>query len=268
MTFSRRRVLAALAAAGGAGALTGSGTAAMFTDSEGFDSALTTGAVDLVVEYDVRSGPSAGDAGVIDGPRVTLPLDELGAEHASGSTVLTFALPQGEGYVNNPAALWLAATCPEPAATRLADALRLTLSYFDCETDAVGTAIETGTLREVADRLGGGRRIDGDGDPATAPPACLTDEVCVLVEYELVGYVGSESVDLPLYFKAEQCRHDETPTNPFEGLFTATCEGSETPVRAVVRSASWTSRRTPSPDSATRSPRPASTRCRRTRSTG
>ena len=37
MIISRRRVLAALATAGGAGALTGTGTAAMFSDVERFD---------------------------------------------------------------------------------------------------------------------------------------------------------------------------------------------------------------------------------------
>ena len=83
MTLSRRRVLAALATAGGAGALAGTGTAAVFRDAERSRASITAGIVDLVVEYDVLTGPGADgpdSSGTVDGPRVTLPVDSLGPD--------------------------------------------------------------------------------------------------------------------------------------------------------------------------------------------
>ncbi|WP_049985514.1 hypothetical protein [Halobellus rufus] len=133
---------------------------------------------------------------------------------------LTFALPQRGAAVNNPAALWLATDCPMPASTSLAESIHLALSYADCESETAGDPIASGSLREVADDLRGGYRVDGD--PATDDVECLSDEVCVLVEYELVGYVGSESVDLPLWFAAVQCRNT-APANPFAGRDAAPC---------------------------------------------
>ena len=228
MSVSRRRVLAALAAAGGAGALTGTGTVATFTDTEGFRASLTSGVIDLVVEYELRTGPGAGDPdigfGTVDGPRLHVPVGELDATDPAGSMLVTFALPQERDVVNNPAALWLAADCPTPAATTLGEALRLTLSYADCETGDPTARIADGSLREVADGLQDGFRVDGD--PTTDGDDCLTDTVCLLVEYELVGYVGDGSVDLPLWFSAVQCRNT-TPRNPFANRETAPCPPGE-----------------------------------------
>ncbi|QCC46282.1 hypothetical protein [Halobellus limi] len=223
MILSRRRVLAALAAAGGAGALTGTGTAAVFRDAERLDASVTAGTVDLVVEYELLSGPGTdgpAGSGTVDGPRVRLPVDSLGADGDAGSMLLTFSLPQRGDAVNNPAALWLATDCPVPASTALAEAVRLTLSYADCDSGAPVEEILSGSLRAVADGLRDGYRVDGD--PTTPGIDCLTDEVCLLVEYELAGYVGSETVDVPLWFSAVQCRHT-TPENPFAGRNTAPC---------------------------------------------
>jgi len=228
MSVSRRRLLAALAAAGGAGALTATGTAARFGDAEAFRASLTTGVVDLVVGYELRTGPGAGDPdsgfGTVDGPRIHVPVGELDATDSSGSLLVTFALPQGEDAVNNPAALWLAADCPTPAATTLGEALRLTLSYADCETGKATALIADGSLREVADELRDGSRIDGD--PSTDGVDCLADTVCLLVEYELVGYVGDGAVDVPLWFAAVQCRNT-TPQNPFTNRGTEPCPPGE-----------------------------------------
>jgi len=227
MTVSRRRVLAAIAAAGGTGGFvwtgSGAGTTAMLRDDEEFEASLTAGTVDLVIEYEILAGPGADTperSGTIDGPRVRLPIGALGADGASGRTRFTFSLPQRGRAVNNPAALWLATGCPEPAATGLGEALRLTLSYADCETGARLGPIADGSLREVSTALRGGRRIDGD--PPTGALDCLTDRVCLLAEYELAGYVGSETVDLPLWASATQCRH-ATPTNPFAGIDADPC---------------------------------------------
>ena len=227
MILSRRRVLAALAAAGGAGALTGTGTAAMLRDAERFDASITTGTVDLVVEYDLLTGPGAGGpdgSGTVDGPRIRIPVDSLGADGDAGSMLLTFALPQEGDAVNNPAALWLATDCPAPASTALAEAIRLTLSYADCDSGTPIERIVSGSLREVADGLREGHRVDGD--PTTDEVDCLTDEVCLLVEYELAGYVGTETVDVPLWFSAVQCRHT-TPENPFADRDTEPCPAAD-----------------------------------------
>ena len=227
MTVTRRRVLAAIAAAGGTGGFawtaSGAGTTAMLRDDEEFEASLAAGTVDLTIDYEILAGPGADTperSGTVDGPRVRLPIGALGADGTSGRTLFTFTLPQRGRAANNPAALWLATDCPDPAATGLGEALRLTLSYADCETGARLGRIVDGSLREVSTALRGGRRIDGD--PATGPLDCLTDRVCLLAEYELAGYVGSETVDLPLWASATQCRH-ATPTNPFAGIDAAPC---------------------------------------------
>lgn len=223
MTLSRRRVLAALATAGGAGALAGTGTAAVFRDAERSRASITAGIVDLVVEYDLLTGPGADgldSSGTVNGPRVTLPVDSLAPDDDAGSMLLTFALPQRDDAINNPAALWLATDCPVPEATGLGEAIQVTVSYADCESGTPLARIVSGSLRAVADDLRDGRRVDGD--PTTPEPDCLVEEVCLLVEYELAGYVGTETVDFPLWFAAVQCRH-ATPTNPFAGIDTDPC---------------------------------------------
>ncbi|MEZ3171089.1 hypothetical protein ABNG03_10740 [Halorubrum sp. RMP-47] len=231
MTVSRRRVLAALAATGGVSGFvwtaSGSGTTAVLGDDEKFEAALTAGTVDLTIEYEILAGPGADTAeryGIADGPRVRIPIETLGANGMSGRALFTFSLPQRGQAVNNPAALWLATDCPAPAATDLGEALQLDLSYADCETGARLDPIASGSLREVATALRGGRQIDGD--PTTRGVDCLTDRVCLLAEYELVDYIGSETVDLPLWASATQCRHT-TPTNPFAGIDTGPCLPAE-----------------------------------------
>jgi len=226
--ISRRRVLAAVAV-GGAGALvgTGAGTQAAFRDEERFGASLTAGTVDLTIAYDILTGPGAdgpASSGTTDGPRVHLPIGALGNDAAAGSTLLTFSLPQRPDTINNPAALWLAAGCPTPEATGLAEAIQLQLSYADCDTGTPLDTVVDGSLREVATALDAGLRIDGD--PTTSDTNCLTDSVCLLAEYELVGYVGSETVDLPLWFVAAQCRNT-TPANPFSGRATGPCPAGE-----------------------------------------
>jgi len=227
MTVSRRRVLAAIAAAGGTGgfAWTASGaeTTAMLRDDEEFEASLVAGTLDLTIEYEILAGPGADGperSGTVDGPRVRLPIGALGADGTSGRTLFTFSLPQRGRATNNPAALWVATDCPDPRGTGLAEALRLTLSYADCETGTRLDPIADGSLRQVATALRGGRRIDGD--PTTGTLDCLTDRVCLLAEYELAGYVGSETVDLPLWASATQCRH-ATPANPFAGVDATPC---------------------------------------------
>jgi hypothetical protein len=215
MSLSRRRVLAALATVGGAGAIAGSGTAALLGDTERTGGRLTTGTVDLVVSsWDLAAANGfdfdpADPDGVADGPRLSIPLQVTG--ETDRRTLLRFGLPQRAGRPNNPASLWLRADCP-PAAT-LAEFLDVELSYATAD-GTPGARIVRGSLREVADSLRGGLRLDGDGDPANGTD-CLTDEVYVLVEYDLDGYVGSETTRLPIEALAVQCRNSDPGANPF-----------------------------------------------------
>lgn len=213
MTLTRRRVLAALAAAGGAGALAGQGTGALLRDSEGTGGELTAGLVDLTVAY-WQGDPTAVDLddpdGVADGPRLALPI-AVPADGTEGRTLLRFSLPESARGVNNPASLWLRADCP--AQTTLAELLGVRLRYSDADGTA-GPRIDEGSLREVAEGLRTGRRLDGDGDPSNGFD-CLTDDLFVLVEYDLQGYVGSETVEFALDVAAVQCRNSDPDRNPF-----------------------------------------------------
>lgn len=216
MTLTRRRILAALATTGGAGALVGSGTAAMLRDTDRISASITAGTVDLRAEYELLTGPGADDPegqGTIDGRRVTLPIGALGSDAESGSMRLTFALPQRSDAVNNPAALWLATDCPVPEPTTLAESMQVAVSYLDCSSGSRLDRITAGSLREVAEDLRGGYRIDGD--PAITGDDCLVDATCLLIEYDLNGYIGTETADVPLWFAAIQCRNT-TPENPFD----------------------------------------------------
>lgn len=207
MTMTRRRVLAALTAAGGAGALTGSTASALLREREQGNLELTTGLVDLVVDYwENATGaidPTTPD-GTVDGTQLAVPL-----AGDSGRTVLRLSLPQTEGP-NNPASLWLKTNCP--AGTTLAEALEVTLSYATADGTPT-TQIASGSLRTVANALRTGRRLDGD--PTTPGMDCLTDEVYLTLESDLGAYVGSETVSLPLSLVATQCRNADPEANPF-----------------------------------------------------
>ncbi|SDF28355.1 hypothetical protein [Halorientalis regularis] len=216
MSLTRRHVLASLAA-GGAGALTGTGSAALLGDTETGRHSLTTGLVDLRVEYWLVDGPGAVGGidpadpdGVVDGPRIDVPVETLDDDEPRGSMLVRFALPQPDGGANNPASLWLRTACPEP--DPLAEFLELRLSSATAD-GTVDTTIAAGSLRDVTEQVRAGVRLD----PATATDenGCLTDETFLLVEYDLGLYVGDGTTSLPLYVAATQCRNADPATNPF-----------------------------------------------------
>lgn len=216
MTLTRRRLLGALAVVGGVGAFEGRETRALLGDPERSGGVLTTGGLDLNVAYwDVSAtdappyDPAVPD-GVGDGQRLTLPVTLDGPDRP-GQTLVRFSLPQSGEAVNSPASLWLRTVCP--AATTLGELLRLRVSYATA-SGVAGATIADGSLREVANRLRGGARLDGDGDPSNGLD-CLTDEVFLLFEYDLDGYVGSESLLLVLETVALQCRGRDPNENPF-----------------------------------------------------
>jgi hypothetical protein len=221
MTLSRRRVLAAIAAAGGAGALTGSGAGALLRDTESGGFGLTTGLVDIVVDYwqDAASGgiDLANPDGRVDGPRLDIPVGTV-EENSSGATLLRISLPQDEG-INNPASVWLRTVCPSP--TTLAEFLTVTLAYSN-ENGSPGQVIATGSLREVADALRTGVRLDGD---LTTPELdCLDDELFVVVDYSLGGYIGDETTSLQVDIVATQCRNADPTVNPFADAVVEPCQ--------------------------------------------
>lgn len=217
MAVSRRRVLLALSAAAGSGALTGGGVSALLTDSGVTNASLATGIVDLSVEYwhDAADGVDlAAPDGIVDGPRIAVPAPALDAD-GSATTLLRFALPQGTAP-NNPAALWLRTECP--SGTTLGELLQVRLSYADADGDSL-TTIESGSLRAVANALRGGVQLLTDG-----ADGCLTTELFVLVEYDLAGYVGTESTSLPLFVTAVQCRNGDPTVDPFDDAAVPECE--------------------------------------------
>ncbi|MEF8872244.1 MAG: hypothetical protein V5A41_11485 [Haloarculaceae archaeon] len=219
--MSRRRVLAAIAAAGGAGALTGSGAGAFLRDDIGSYGRFTSGIVDIVVDYwqDATSDEIdlANPDGTANGPRLDIPVSAL-EENASGAMLLRISLPQDEGP-NNPASVWLRTVCPPP--TTLGEFLTVALSYSD-EAAGSGQVIADGSLRDVADALRGGVRLDGD--PTTPDVDCLTDDLFVVVEYSLGEYIGDETTTLQVDIAATQCRHADPTVNPFGNATPDPCD--------------------------------------------
>lgn len=210
MTFTRRRVLAAIAAAGGTGALTGGTSGALLRNGEALSASLAAGTVDVAVEYWLDAGAVDPDSpdGVVNGTRMDIPVGALDG-NTEGSTLLRIALPQ-DGQPNNPASVWLRTECP--TRTTLAEALTVRLSYSDA-SGSRGAGFASGSLRQVADTLRTGERLDGD--PSTAGDDCLSESVFVLIEYEIGQYVGSETASLPLFVVGTQCRGADPDVNPF-----------------------------------------------------
>ncbi|MFW6458896.1 MAG: hypothetical protein ACOCY6_05755 [Halodesulfurarchaeum sp.] len=216
MKLSRRQLLAAVGAVGTAGVVAGSGTAAVLQSKSGFENSIQTGVLDLAVTYEILDGPGADDPannhGTVNGSRLDIPIATLSATEPVGTTLVTFGPPADAEGENNPAGLWIATDCPIPAATGLAEAITLSIATADCDTGEVLQPIYEGSVRAVGEALQTGRRIDGD--PTTEAMDCLEDTVCLRFDYELNGYVGDESVDLPLWFAAVQCRNGQA-VNPF-----------------------------------------------------
>ena len=226
MNTTRRRVLAALAAAGGAGALSAAGSNGLVGDRERRAMNVTTGTLDVNLTYwqlpDTGPGGPAVDAppdGAANGPTLALPVGPLTETDAAGRVLVRIALPQSGQTVNNPARLWLRADCPPP--TWLAEDLAVTLSYAAPDGTAGETILE-GSLRDVATALRAGIPLDGTGDTTDAGE-CLTDELYVVVAYDASSYVGTETAALPLEVAAVQCRGPDAG-NPFPDDEIGPCE--------------------------------------------
>jgi predicted ribosomally synthesized peptide with SipW-like signal peptide len=181
--LSRRKVLSGLVATGGAGALAGRGTTALFSDEETFTgnsikaSGSTAGVVDISVDI------NSMDRGVE--YEITLPDDEFDLK-------------------NNPSYIWVRTTdCPGPGA----DALRVQLRFC-------GETILTGSAREVLDYL-----VSGVSLACPDSEACLDPGDTVSLQFDVIEVVGDnsfDSLDFDLEFTAQQCRYEEALENPFE----------------------------------------------------
>lgn len=174
-----------LATTGGAGALAGSGTSALFTDEETFtDNGLRAStSVAGVVDIDVTA--TAPDDSTVD-YEVAVPDD--------GNT--------------NPVYLWLRAGCPEHPELACATDLELRV---DCESGPIAS----GPARDVLDRLRNGTQLCGGQNPCLQPGETRT------VTAEVTGQPGTgyDGPEGPLAFDLEfygaQCRYDRGAENPF-----------------------------------------------------
>lgn len=219
MSLSRRQLLGALAV-GSVGGISVGNTAALLADQETLATDLTAGIVDIRVGYWGDIGTSTPDLtapdSLSDGSDLTVVVDDLDPGTITRD-LFEVRLPQDGNTINNPARVWLRAFCP--AASTLAEVLSVRLAYSDAQGTA-GSTIASGSLRAVADDLRDGLALNGG--PSTNAEGCLTDTLFVVAEYELAGYVGSETVSLPLEFRAVQCRNTEA-RNPFGTAETAPC---------------------------------------------
>ncbi|MFC5366802.1 hypothetical protein [Salinirubrum litoreum] len=214
MTFdgiSRRELLAGLTGVGAAGALTGLGTGALLSDTEGLAAGLAGGALDLEVTWSYPSGASESDANL-----ARVPTTEAGTE----STVsITVDLPQGATDFNNAAFVWVRLLCPEESDVP-ADDVTVELAYDDGDLDGQSIVGPASLADLLSLETGDGART---GVPlrATADDACLDtrddgDPIRLALRIALdEDYVGETAFHLPVEFVGHQCRHATATENPF-----------------------------------------------------
>ncbi|MFC4544581.1 hypothetical protein ACFO5R_21850 [Halosolutus amylolyticus] len=216
--ITRRRLLAGVAVGSG-GLATNGATTSLLSDAERVGAVLTTGALDLRIDWELVDGPNAGETGRSDG-RFDLPIAYDG-HHRRGAAVLEIG--PTERTENNPADLWLRGTCPDSGSLgTFGEVARLTLSYANCETGdpLPGGELTAGSFRDVFDILARGIALDGGRDP-DAPidgRECVApgDAVCLRVKWDIAGYVGDESAAPSLAVVGRQCRHTDRSAPPFD----------------------------------------------------
>lgn len=199
--LSRRKVLGALATTGGAGAIVGTGTSALFTDEETF------------TDNGIRASTSV--AGVVD-----IDIDHNVISDGTG-VIYDITLP--EDVNNNPSYVWFRADCPKDDELDLACATNITV---EMECDGETEPVESGPVRDVFDALRNGTRLCG-GDAA-----CLELGETQTLEIRITGvddwYDGdTETLTFDLEFYGEQCRYDTGAENPFDDY--EECESCDKP---------------------------------------
>ncbi|MEF8883450.1 MAG: hypothetical protein V5A34_13115, partial [Halapricum sp.] len=217
--LSRRTLLSSLGLVGGAGATLGAGTSAFFTDRESSRAFVQAGALDLLVEW--------GDGATSEGA-AELEIDLT--DGGGGEETFTVSLPdegdQAPSAPNNPARGWLRTTCPTVDGDVVGSTTYITVSlYYECNGDSPvtvdGTELENITLLEFANLLRNGTHLDFE-DCEAIEDGCLQPGTDLDLRFEWQWDPPEnldESPSGPITFEFEfvgiQCRHNETPTNPF-----------------------------------------------------
>lgn len=200
-------MLSGIAVTGGAGALTGRGTAALFTDEETFTNNSVTA--------------SASTAGVV---TLNVSIDSL--DNADG-LIYTIEVPNLTN--NNPSYIWVqSATCPEPvdAAEEVDVELRL---KRDSSDDVV---VSEGTLKEVINDLRGtGESLSYQPDDTDA--RCFEPGESVDLVLEVISSDTAEDFSFELEFYAEQCRYNTGTSTPFEKLDPCGSGQTTTPAKGI-----------------------------------
>jgi len=195
-------MLASLAITGGAGALVGGGTGALFTDRETFTNNGITASTTVAGQIDLDVDPE-----VIVGETTRL-----------GTAEYTVTLPENSDTRNNPAYPWIRLQgCPGD--TDLAGALWVELSV---ECDGERLELVSGNLLAVAETLQEGIPLDADCESATpGEQRCLEpdEELTVVFDWALdddFTFDDGEQLDITFEFAARQCRYNDGTASPFE----------------------------------------------------
>ena len=205
--ISRRRLLGGVGIVGTAGVLTGSTTAALFSERASFPGAQSGGELEL--ELDCPDGESRCVASDTDGA-VSVGFDDIRpGDH--DSTRIELTVRSNDGWV------WLRTDCPEE--DPLAETLEVTISETPVCSET-GRSLASGTLADVRRELAGGVVLDGHFEQTGTGCFAADEPFCLEIEYALPEDVGEHlagrrsSLRLSLY--AEQCRHNDDPQNPFD----------------------------------------------------
>jgi hypothetical protein len=187
--LSRRKVLGALATTGGAGALVGTGTGALFTDEETF------------TDDGIRTSTSV--AGTVD-----LEIDDTVPDDRD-EVIYDVELPDGGN--NNPAYVWFRADCPEEKELDLACATSITV---EVECDGKTVPVASGSVRDVFNALRNGRLLCGGDTACLEVGEIQTLEIRITDVEEYDGDADTLTFDLEFY--GEQCRYNTGTKNPFD----------------------------------------------------
>ncbi|WP_256686852.1 TasA family protein [Halococcus qingdaonensis] len=222
---TRRRVLTAIATAGGIGALGGAGTYAVFSDTASTKATFTSGSLDLRVHYDRTyvGTEEQTDSGTIDGQESTeLPGYSNLMAGDSGQLKFCFELAKNSAY------LW---TCGElTTSSDLADAIEATVRY--CDQDGTkGNPIgeQNRSLSSVFSALNDGVPLDYKGRDRDAgkqtayEPSSSGETIgpCLCIDWKLPddtdATVQNKEFGFNLRFHAMQARHHDGTNNPCTG---------------------------------------------------
>lgn len=199
-SLTRRKLLSGIVVSGGAGALTGHGVTALFTDEEIFTNNSISASTNTagVVDIEVDSGSLDGGDGVV------------------------FSIELPDEVNNNPSYIWVQPACPEPIDA--AEDVRVELR-IDCVGNDDPYVINSGELIDVINSLREGvllRCGDRDGDRCFRPG----DQTELVLEVTDSEATGSE-LAFEFEFYGQQCRYDAGATNPFDPL--PECTASQVP---------------------------------------